>query len=360
MADMFGAPIGFNHGEADNRQQLLGNLDALKRMGEIEAQPLERQLRSAQIREHEANAGLKEHELGAERMLAQLAQGGVAQDTPQSKLADMGTQLMAGGYAKKGMEVLKTAAELDQKAAATATQQERQRLMQIRGVAEQVKRRASFAVGALQGGTQAAYDAARLAAAEAGEKVVLSLPASYEQAKPFLQQFVAQGSDAIKQLEFAQRKIVDASTVRRNDASAGRSAMATKVLTVKERMAKLDEQEHIKNGGKNSDGAVAARAEKVQAQRERTEIMRREAQRKELAAFPPVPPADSWGDKIGKNFTWPNGAKVRIEKNPTSGKPEAVLIDMPKLLQAPGGAAAPRAGATGASNIELEDDEDVD
>ncbi len=72
MADMFGAPVGIGAAEADQRQNVLGGLQAYETVGKIEQQPAQKALLEAHAKLFGAEATAKEQEVARQQKLLEL------------------------------------------------------------------------------------------------------------------------------------------------------------------------------------------------------------------------------------------------------------------------------------------------
>lgn len=352
MADMFGAPIGIGAAEADQRQNVLGGLQALKQMGEIAAQPQDLALKKAHTRLYEAEAGAKERELAAEEALGRLAAGQRntpvdPEATPGSRAVNLGEQLMGAGYFSKGLKVVQAGVGIDQKAAAAMAAQASAELRRINGQRKQLENMANLAQGVLNADTPEAYAQARLYALEQGMDAS-RLPEVYNaNTKTVLQQVVAAGTKASEQLKLKEDALTGVARRAQLGASAAASSARVKVLQERERALKDDFDRREKTGGKY-DPKVAEYKDALR------DVRRAKLAAEDLKNFPPAParPEDR---EPGKTYTAANGAKFKWMNGP-EGKPVAQLLKPPPLLQAPGKATA--AASDDGDDSESDDDGD--
>ncbi len=325
MADMFGAPLGIGAAERDQREVVQGGLSALKTMGEIEAQPTDLALKKAHARYYDAGALKVEKEAAEMEAFAGIAKGigasGGTPGDPAERLGQIADRAINAGFVTRGAALAKTAQDLRTKEAVTLATQASEGLRRVREAAARAQMVSGIASGALQANSQEGYDMARMQAIQAGLPAT-QLPESYEEAKPLLQQLVTQGLKAtdlarVKEAELTGR-------ARRGLMGVQSRAAAARVdlLNARKELAKRDLDEQTKNGGKHSASVKEAREALTRLRQEKVSAL----DRKE---FPPIVPEADWAANIGKSFTWPGGKKVRIEKNPTTGKPEAVLLEVP-------------------------------
>ena len=357
MADMFGAPIGISKGMEDQNRNVLSGLAAAKTLGDIEQQPAELDLKQSHARLYRAEAETKEADAAAQRAIAAIARGNQSgEDATPEELAqnavNLGARLTGAGFTKQGMALAKTGVDMTAKIATGEAAQASAMLRKIRAQTEQLTQRASFALGALNGGSQTAYETAKLAAVQAGYPEALDLPERFEDARPLLTQMVAQGTKAKDAEEMARKRLVDKARIGALGASAAKNSAARDVIQAKLPGIKILTNEIVKNGGKHSPEALAH-------QRELNETRAQARLLRDAVNFPPAP-ADPALRQEGKTYTAANGAKFRWQKGP-DGKPAAYLIDMPKTLMPSGGKrSAITDTEVGADDDALELDDEVD
>lgn len=350
MSDMFGAPIGISHGMRDQNANVLSGLTAAETLGKIAQQPAQLDLTQAHARLYKAEAGAKEADAAAQQALAAMAKGSQpGEDATPEDLAqnavNMGAKLTGAGFVKQGMALAKTGVDMTAKIASAEASQGSALLRQINAQTKQLQQRASFALGALNTGTQAGYETAKVAAIQAGHMEALNMPERYEDAVPLLNQMVAQGTKAEAAAETARKRIVDKARIASLGASAAKNSAARDLIEAKLPGVRALSDEIVKNGGKQSPEGVAATRELRQT-REQARLLR------DVTNFPPAP-ADPALRTEGKTYTAANGAKFKWQKGP-DGKPAAYLIDVPKALVP--------SGAKALAGVDLSDDgvEDTD
>lgn len=135
MADMFGAPIGIIASDENYRRNVRSDLDTAVTLGELSMQPLKQRELTAKV--ETAETALSQ-EKAFQQMLARSAEGDQLPD-PVARLEQLAAQTINSGLVVKGSEIAKTAAELRQKQAQTASAEATQRLNAIKQAREQTE-----------------------------------------------------------------------------------------------------------------------------------------------------------------------------------------------------------------------------
>lgn len=198
MADMFGAPVGIDAFDKNNRDNILGALNAGRILGEIEQQPIERRVKEAHARLYDAQAAEKESEAAATKRMLEMISGGAAiggeEMEPSARLDSMGNAALAAGKFTMGADLLGKAQTIRTGAATAATAAFRQELIGAR-----TNKLLAERVGGLAGSVtdQATWDTVRPQLEEAG---IRGLPSEYGQAASTLAQLQTASMTAAQQL----------------------------------------------------------------------------------------------------------------------------------------------------------------
>lgn len=316
-----------------NQTSALRELEARKRLGEIAGQPAEQRQREAHARLFEAEAAAKEEEAAATKRMSELMRGmppGASREagpTPEEiaqHMIQVGGVAMRSGMLKPGIELATKGTTILQHIAAADASQASVALRQARATQAVLDQVGGLAASATD---QQSYDQARqafvndpqLAQMAAKRGIDLSkLPQDYYSAKPILDSLVTSTQKAKDVLAAKEKKRVDDAEITKDLAQAGSAGAAATALRARADVLRLREADIKKNGGDTSNGARAAREERVDAN-----AQARAAREKKAAAdaayrasldakrFPPPTPEqikDPSKLRVGETYSTPKGA----------------------------------------------------
>jgi len=345
MSDLFGTPIGEIARGTENRNAMLGGLQAQKLMGEIAAQPAEAEYKQSLGRLHAAEAADKEATAAAQQQLLGLqkawltAEDGARQTLVQAARAG-GTEAtvadLKGGSAQaalrpvsqaeslrkfaefaeaKGMPPLalaglhKQIADIEQSEAQAAF-----RNAQAGDYADKQKKTAREQVGGLA--AAAAADPKSYAAILMNPQTRALLPkqltGSYATDAPVLRA-IAQASMTANEQEDNARLAREAAS----KAAARGSANSARAANVKLSEVKLKTAEEVLANLKKYGGPTAEAT--LDLKRSTSEARRAVALAKEIKAFPPMP-LDHTTVEVGGHYT-ANGKRWSVIGRDAAGKP---------------------------------------
>lgn len=297
MSDLFGAPIGIDAYDQNQRQNVLGALNAGKILGEIEQQPAHKALLESQARLHGAEAGLKENELAQQTKLMSLMNGPQGEQAtnadPVTRMEQIGGMMLGTGAFTKGSELLNKASEIRSRMATAATAEIRQGLLEAR-----TNRLRAESVGSLAGSATA--DTWATVKPQLEEAVGHPLPDDFMQAQQFLPQLTQAGMTAAQQLAAKEKKL-EATALQAHRAAQERewSSRITRanasVRLIDERINRLK-----KDGGDISE----LRKERTLTERARREAIQGKANIQRQKDLAPVDPSLR---QPGKAYQSPSG-----------------------------------------------------
>lgn len=350
MGEMFGAPIGIGAAEQDMRQVALGGLQAQEILGKLEQQPAQKALAEAHARLYGAEADIKQGQLEQQKILQKLAEDSANADAAasqgevytadQARLAGVGPKSQAEPFermlalaTKQKINPLVTeelgkravAIRKDEAMVAYRTAQAIKQQMDTHH--EQLAMASSQAQGLLAGGPQnyAKLKAAIIEQTPPGQPSGVDLlPDSFEEAKPFLQQFVVQGMKAKEWLDMQREAAAEKVKEALWKAQAGSAGAAAALSGQRLKLAKQEFDFRAKNDGERSPSAALAR----ESMSRRRDVMNL----KELDLAYPQAPADPklWKEgqkyRIGdKFFTARKGPDGSIGGEPITDIPPSLL-----------------------------------
>lgn len=338
MADMFGAPIGIGQAEADQRQNVMGGLLALHKMGEIEAQPTDLELKKAHARLFNAEAYDKEITAMQNAAMigptAEVFGGGTGGGGPgvfhngttgeaPSSMADPLFSLarIAGsrGFLMKSMDLYTKGVDIVRKESVIGNNQAKQTLAEVRAEQIQNEQDAAIASNLLTQGDQAGYDQMRMILNARGEDISW-MPQDFNdpRAKRMLEMVRDQGISAKDQLAARAKKVVDDARVRALTASATAAGASANLSGIRAKVARQRYDDVTKNGGDTTGGARALREERRKAIVDATKAKAVAEQAKADAQaardrknFPPPTPEqlanNGAGLRAGQSYSTPKG-----------------------------------------------------
>jgi len=349
MADMFGAPLGIGAAERDQRDVVLGGLNAVKTMGEIEAQPVDLQMKRAHTRVYDATAAKMEQERATEEAFAALARGGAGQAgaggpglTQADQLSDLASKAINAGFVTKGTELAGKAAQIAARYASAGASNAAEQVRLVNAAKGRISMMGGIANAALEANTQAGYDQARMQAIEAGIDPS-SLPEDFAAAKPTLKLLVDQSVKAIEKLKLKEDQLNGISKRGLQGVQAKVAQKRGELIDARTDIARRDYDEQVKNGGRFSLGALEARDTRTKLNQQKLEMN----DRKE---FPPAP-VNPAAREIGKRYTAADGSKFLWTTDPATGKPVGQLLAVPKST-------VPKAASAAGDDLEFDDDEE--
>lgn len=298
--EMFGAPAGITAGESASREQLMGALNAQHRLGQIAAQPSAQRLAESHARLYEAQADEAERKADAQAKLAWLAENEPVDVQGAVEGAKAGGQSLANplirfsklaakaGLFKESAEFATKASTIAQHEASAGASQASEGLRKARTLTTLAQNRASQALAVTD---QGSYDRLRQSMVAAGESLD-GLPENYAAAQPTLKQWVQNGIAAQDALRLAEQKAHNKVVEMRLRAQAGASGAAAEASKARVKLSNLEYDNLVKNGGERSPEAKALKDARRRNQDDL--IVKRDAaaKAKELAKFPPAPPAE--------------------------------------------------------------------
>lgn len=318
MADMFGAPIGIGHAEADQRQQVLGALQAMHQIGQIEQQPIDMQLKQSHARLYAAQAAKDEaavkeaeamallgREAAAGRSFNEVDQEGKPKDTslavPLERLASMGFK---SGLFKGVLPYAKAAVDIRTKEATRDAQGALELKRTLEAEHMQNEQRASQAA-ALANAFEvnpALYDQWRMAQTAAGVDES-QLPTTAKEASAMFRQQAMEGIKARDSLKLRMDEVDQKSKIGRRVVQNAVASARIEELKASTRLKGVRADKLVKEEGPNSPSAVAAREEKTASQKALREL-------REAKLYPkPLPEEvkDPSKRTVNQTYTLPTG-----------------------------------------------------
>lgn len=271
--EMFGAPGGISQAETDQRQNVMGGLLALHKMGEIEQQPSEKALKEAHARYYNAEALDKETNAMQDLALAGAAQGVFQNGTPGTGTPSSGSMAdpifalakFAGGkgFTKKAVDLYKKGVDIVGKEATIAANQASAALRQLRTEKIQNDQDAALAAGVTD---QPSYDQMRMVLQGRGEDTSW-MPQDYSdpRAQQLLKMTVSQGVTANEQLKRREEKLLKDAQIKSLDARATASRAAADVYGQRATLLRQQIDDITKNGGDTTSGARELRKSRREA-----------------------------------------------------------------------------------------------
>ena len=351
MGEMFGAPIGIGAAEQDMRQVALGGLQAQELLGKIEQQPAQQALAEAHARLYGSEADLKQVQVKQQQILQKLAEDSANANAAASQgevyTADQARSALGGGPTSQAEpfermlalatkqninplmteELGKRAVAIRKDEAMTAYRNAQAAKQQIDAQHEQLAMASSQAQGLLAGGPQN-YDKLRasiIAQTPPGQPSGVDLlPEGFEEAKPFLQQFVVQGMKAKEWLDTQREAAAETAKEALWRAQTGSAGAAAALSGQRLKLAKQEFDFRAKNDGERSPSAAQAR----ESMNRRRDVLNL----KELDAAYPQAPADPklWAEgkkyRIGdKFFVARKGSNGEVGGEPITDIPPSLL-----------------------------------
>ena len=343
MAATWGAPGGIELREAGNREALQSGLQAQKMMGDILAQPAEREYKQSLARAHTADAQAKEAEVRASenlratqmRFLGQQqeeeARGAAAKeaegqgfratvaDLPQGKLLTKSSQAdpleQFANYASKTippMELAKLRSEIAgirQKEAAAGASNATAAKRQFEVDAARYEQVGNIAGAAAQ--SEANYNAIMLGR----ERGLLppQLSGNYRTDLPILRAIELASQDSIKRAKLKLDTLESESKRRLDQSNQGRIAATVENLKLRGKQLKQDAILATKAGGKYSPEAL-------EYQKMKSENLKSQIEARKFKTFLPLP-LDAGQLDVGKVFTLADGRLARVVGVRADGKP---------------------------------------
>jgi len=349
MSELFGAPNGIIASDANIRQNITAGLAAAKTLGEIEQQPVELELKRAQV--GNTNALARYHGAEADKALAAIEKGkrwdafqrqAVEEDQAKARAdagkraqglggltvgdmrpggfsapaATVGTRLMSmaetlqrlgappeevAKFAKEGSLVVQHEAAAEHSKSQVAGEQLKQR-------GDRSKQLATIANYALQGETQF-----RTALASAAGDPILApyltrIPQNFNDARPLLAKLVAEGNTMHEKAMEAAADLTARS--RASEAAAANKRADASVMVAGAKFKVLNElyERRVANDGHNTPEAR-------EAAKELTESRRSLREARDAKAFTKIP-LSSADVIIGTNYTLANGQKAKAVSDP--------------------------------------------
>lgn len=389
MAELFGTPLGQLARGAENRAELGFGLEALKTLGEIEAQPTEREYKRSLGALHAAEAELK----GADASAALQMQGwagafreSAAREQLAQTAADQGriatiADVPKGGAAAAAAKPRSQADMLERLAnfiednggSPLSTSKMRQT---ISGIKEEESRVMSREVRAAhnafveesamraQRGGVAGFMAASpqnfaIGMMDPATRALMpkELPPNFAAARPFLQLIEQTSMKAQEQAELELKKRDTAAREARAGAGAAASSANRDLAKARLGMVNAELDAFQKNGGTKSPGAKELRAARTQASQAYIQ-----AQAEKNFPLAPLRKEDR---VLGQTYTAANGQRFKwmLPEGASSGwgkpGPDAgVAVLLPSQPKAVAGRVPVSAGAAAAADDSDEDDDD--
>ena len=311
MSYLMGAPAGIIESEQMDRENLAGQMGAMKTMGEIASMPGERALRSAQAANQGAEASTKLEALARQRMMDDLSRKFVQQDkepeptSGQKALADPQMQMLAKGarwadYLSKNGASMSQVEEVSQKLATQASNLAVAHEKEGQALKDKADTQAKHldAMGSLAGAMKAhpeLYADLLMKAKEQGVDTS-QFPPTYQ--APLIDAIQQQALTAKDQLELGSKAKRDVLADKKVMAELVKDKAATENLNAR---TKALEETGSATGKVSGPGSPATKA----YTEARTELAK---QRKELdytKNFPPLPKDESLIDAAARKRTLP-------------------------------------------------------
>lgn len=308
MSDMFGAPIGIDAYDQNERQNILAGLSAGKTLGEIEAQPGAMAHTAAQTRLFGAEADVKEMEATRTRKLMELMNTpgsmGDAQTDPADRLDKMGQLYEKSGMFDGAIKAYGASSQMRLRTLAGDTQVSRAALMDAR-----TKHLSATTVGGIaQAGLtdQASYeDALKKLPAEGVD--TSEFPKDFASGRDILQHLATQSMTAAEQLKANMNKQAADVAQKRLQTYNGVSAARARELGARADVLTQQYANRAKYEGENSPAMLELRRQQRETSRNRDLANQAKIE---------APPLDAKGLpkeselKVGKPYTTPAGILI--------------------------------------------------